>query len=179
MPAERSLQDFIDAMYSFGERHDDGRIEFNMDRLQELVRDNPEHSRQYVELACRKAAAMPGYVQPAAVVAIAHQLATGDRDLVEIVVKCADEVGGAPYLDRLAPQPRRAAPAGAAERQAARDWWRDRDEADAICDGCSDPLRRGEGYMVSNLVFSNGEVQIPAGDMLMCQRCFEKLQNRG
>ena len=173
MPKDSGLQQFVDDLVALGKRDESGRIAFDLGDVQAAVRGRPGAAREFVLLACERMQVIPGYVQQAALVALAYKHEVGDESLLDEVSRAAEQADAMTELNRIAVSGWPGAGEELPERAAARAMWRDDDRESALCDGCDRRVERGAGYLVSGIQFSlaEGELTIPAGDMLLCEEC--------
>ena len=67
------------------------------------------------------------------------------------------------------------------EAAAAAEWWHSTKKESALCDDCSEPLKKGQGYMVPGTVFQldDGCQLVDRSPSLVCESCFRRRNEAG
>jgi hypothetical protein len=80
---------FIDRLQRCIKPGPDGRSEIDLDGIVAAVAIDPAEAKKYADFACSQAVAVPGFLEPAGLVAEAYRRATGDDSLVDVVTERA------------------------------------------------------------------------------------------
>lgn len=67
------------------------------------------------------------------------------------------------------------------EAAAAAEWWHRTKKESALCDDCSEPLKKGQGYVVTGTVFQldDGHQVVDPSPSLVCESCFRRRNEAG
>lgn len=152
-----------------------GKAGVEADKLRLLVRDERVGAGEFVDLHIKIAATNGGYLQPALIVAGAIAVEYEDRSYIERVKTRARQLSiGDPEQTLSFARDLEGARTPPPEKQAATRWW-DEHPPDhrAICDNCSTPLGRGDGFIVSDRMLQIEEATFSLGDELLCQKCYQ------
>jgi hypothetical protein len=177
--SNESIRAFNDGLEKCTMKLGGGKVGMDSTCIRNLVRAYKDVAYRYVELHCLMAQSQPGYVQPAIIIATAYQIEFNDDTLYQMVMKTVKDLGAEEHLESLGfSRNVKEATSEPPQREAARAWWRKTGRADAKCDNCSRPMRRGEGYMINGRYAMLGKTRIEQGEELICQECFNKLYPR-
>lgn len=152
-------------------------IRIDLAAVERLTRSDPASARSFIERQCRLAASQPAYLQLALAVASAYHTALGDPSLVVRVRERAAslfaedifEAGWAVF------ETAEAAAAEPAERERAREWWRNQPfDRSASCDECCEPISRGDGYLANSRTGKLFGSEVRLDPLLLCRRCFHQ-----
>jgi hypothetical protein len=169
-------REFIDAFAALLSSQADGRQGLDLQQLDALVRRDTAAALEGVEHYLHQAWSVQTYLQPAYMIAATLATATNDRSVVQRVVDQAQSMGAAHVLRRLTIVPPGQVPSeNAPERIKAREWWQQQPHgATGVCDECSEPLVRGDGFLVAGRPRDLGGLLLNLGDDLLCRVCFER-----
>ncbi len=154
-----------------------GKVGIDSACLRDLVRNNRDAAYRYVELQCLMAESQPGYLQPAIIVASGYQIEFGDDSLYQMVMVKAKELEAEGHIQSIGfAKSMEDATAEPPERVAAEAWWQKSGQTEGRCDNCSQPLRRGEGYLIKGRSMMIGTTHVDMGEEIICQNCFTSLK---
>jgi hypothetical protein len=159
-------------------RLETGGVNLDTEAAKEIVRKSPDVAERVIHLDCKAAVSNPAYFQGAMVIAAVYHAVFDDDRFVRYVHEKAKESDGEEWVARLFSEANRVPLQETPERKAAQNWWRSNDREEARCDNCNRRLLRGEGFLISGRVFTDGYQRLDMGDEIICEKCFREVAIR-
>ena len=168
-PTDREkVNKFIRAVDECFKRIGNQRLALDVEKLSELVAETPLIAARYVEAHCMGAYSQPSLIKVPFIIATILKLKHSMPEPLALVEKTAEQIGAADLLSRIPIAADESVfRAEGPERDAAKRWWDAVNLNVTTCDGCDNPVRRGQGFAVPS---SSGS---GAGIDLLCQSCFD------